>query len=131
MFSKLERLSLCHPEAGYVYFNILFHRLYLPMRLFVPVQLVLIYVVIFLLGYVAGGHLCHEIIYLFNCIYVAGLIQAGCFLPQGEYDMILLFLMYGLLCSLFFHNYVILCLFSGEGGLVLLSFNRVKGPSCY
>ena len=31
-------------------------------------------------------------------------------------DTILLFYMYYLLCPLLFHNYVILCLFSGWGG---------------
>ena len=63
------------------------------MRLFVPVQLVLIYVVI-LLRYVAGLRIScciiagpligTPVVYVMkNCIYVAGLIQAGCFLPQG------------------------------------------------
>ena len=43
--------------------------------------------------------------------------------------MILLFLMYRLLCSLFFRNYVILCLFSGGGGgASFLSFYGLEGP---
>ena len=62
------------------------------MRLYVLVQLLLIYVVIGL-GYVAGLQIScciiagplvgTPVVYVMNiCIYVAGLLQAGCFLPQ-------------------------------------------------
>ena len=59
-----------------------------------------------------SGRLCHEItVYMLPVLYRPAVSYL-----RVECDMILLFLMYRLLCSLFFRNYVILCLFSGGGG---------------